>query len=179
MNYVCSKLSSFYTSLSFPISTLFQKRFFFVRYAECIHCNKQLLFHRDAVERGVSSLFLFPFLFPSHLGTSANTRTTCQSEEESGGREGRENSFLPPPPPPYERNEAGHPPPLFPFFLPSPTDSSEAKHTHTLEGGGFDGGREQQRRRRLHPALPWFFLCPARLVGHGGIPPRKGGRGRS
>ncbi len=97
-------------------------------------------------------------------------------------REGEAGKILfspPPPPPPYERNEAGHPPPLFPFFLPSPTDSSKAKHTHTLEGGGFDGGREQQRRRRLHPALPWFFLCPARLVGHGGIPPRKGGRGRS
>ncbi len=102
----------------------------------------------------------------------------ARAKKRAEGGRGGKNSFLPPL---LLLTNEMKPDILLPFSLsfspPQPTAPKQS--THTLEGGGFDGGREQQHRRRLHPALPWFFLCPARLVGHGGIPPRKGGRGRS
>ena len=116
------------------LNIVLKKRFFFVRYAECIHCNKQLLFHRDAVERGVFKPFPLPLPLsfpPWHQCQYKNNMPERRRERREGGA-GKILFFSPPPP--YERNEAGHPPPFSLSFSP-PQPTAPKQSTHTLEGG--------------------------------------------
>ncbi len=115
----------------FSYLNIVPKKIFFVRYAECIHCNKQLLFHRDAVERGVFKPFPLPLSLPFPPWHQCQYKNNMP-ERRRERREGEAGKILFFSLPPYERNEAGHPPPFsLSFSPPQPTAPKQSTHTHS------------------------------------------------